>query len=170
MYTLYKTINLKNSEYYIGVHKTDNPNDRYYGSGLRIKRSIKKYGKANFKKIILFCYDNAKQAFLDETKILDECLLDEKCLNLARGGKGGPNFLGKKHTNKTKKKLSQIALNRDEFSKEVRQKISESNRRRKISDETRKKLSDKAKQRIMTDEERQKISASLKKYYEKQRN
>lgn len=165
-FTVYKTINLKTSEYYIGVHKTNEPNDGYYGSGLRIIRSIKKYGKKNFRKDILHLYNNAKDAFLKETQILNECLNDKKCLNLATGGKGGSNFLGKKHTEETKKKLSQIARNRKTLSKESRQKIIDSNKRRTVSNETRKLLSKKASQRTLKEEERNKISSSLKQYYQ----
>lgn len=45
MYTVYKTTNIINGKYYIGVHKTTNPNDSYLGSGKAIKEAIKKYGK-----------------------------------------------------------------------------------------------------------------------------
>ena len=53
MYTVYKTVNLVNGKYYIGVHKTDNPYDDYIGSGKLIKRAIKKYGKDSFHKEII---------------------------------------------------------------------------------------------------------------------
>lgn len=164
MFTVYKTVNISTLEYYIGVHKTQNLNDRYYGSGIRILRSIKKYGIDNFRKDILHIYDNAEQAFLIETEILDNCLDDKKCLNLARGGKGGANFAGRKHSKESINKIK-LARSKQIMSDETKAKISEANRKRKISDETKAKISKKAKQRVISDKDREKISKSLKEYY-----
>lgn len=41
-YTIYKTVNLINSKYYIGKHETDDPYDRYLGSGILLQAAIKK--------------------------------------------------------------------------------------------------------------------------------
>lgn len=49
---VYITTNLKNGKKYIG---SDSNNDKYYyGSGVNLKKAIKKYGKKNFKKNILW--------------------------------------------------------------------------------------------------------------------
>lgn len=45
---VYKTTNLINNKIYIGKDTHDNP--KYLGSGIVLKRAIKKYGKLNFLK------------------------------------------------------------------------------------------------------------------------
>jgi hypothetical protein len=48
---IYMTINLINGKRYIGADSKNNPN--YIGSGVFLKKAIHKYGKSNFKKVIL---------------------------------------------------------------------------------------------------------------------
>ena len=56
LHYIYKTTNLLNGKYYIGMHSTFNINDGYLGSGKRLWYSINKYGKQNHKiEIIEFC-------------------------------------------------------------------------------------------------------------------
>jgi hypothetical protein len=89
VYTLYKVTNLLNGKYYVGVHKTNNPNDSYYGSGLRIKRAIRKYGKINFSKQIIDIFESEKDAYKAEIMYIGECEHDSNCYNIDGGGKGG---------------------------------------------------------------------------------
>jgi len=65
-YYIYKITNIKTGTFYIGSHKTVNINDGYFGSGVFLKRAIKKYGKESFIKEIL-----------KECKSLDEMKLAE---------------------------------------------------------------------------------------------
>lgn len=94
IYTVYKVTNIINDRYYIGVHKTTNPNDRYMGSGPLIKAAIAKYGKSNFIKSVLFEYDNKEEAYSKEQEILNSLLgADSKCYNLNEGGCGGWDYV-----------------------------------------------------------------------------
>lgn len=96
---IYKMTNLINQKYYIGMHSTNNLNDGYIGSGTNLRRSIKKYGKFNFKFEIIEFHSNRKSLKKREKELVNEdTLKDKKCLNLQIGGGGG--FCGKKHKKK----------------------------------------------------------------------
>ena len=96
LYFMYKTINIKNNKFYIGVHETTNLKDGYLGSGKRFKNSLYYHGKENFKREILEYFDNSKSMYDKEREIVNEELLkNPKCLNLVTGGKGG--FSSKEH-------------------------------------------------------------------------
>lgn len=86
---IYKTINLINGKYYIGAHSTCKENDNYLGSGKRLKRAIKKYGKQNFKREIVEYCDNIEELYLLEQNIIDKHINDKNCYNMNKGGKGG---------------------------------------------------------------------------------
>lgn len=55
---IYLITNTLDGKIYIGQHSSNKLNDNYFGSGLHIKRAIKKYGKENFTKEILAYTDN----------------------------------------------------------------------------------------------------------------
>ena len=77
-YTVYKTTNLLNEKIYIGIHETYNSNDNYMGSGVVLNRSIKKHGKENFKKEILFLFDNKKEMLEKEKELVNEVFIKRK--------------------------------------------------------------------------------------------
>jgi predicted GIY-YIG superfamily endonuclease len=126
-HTVYKTIRTSTGEYYIGVHSTTNLNDRYMGSGDRIKHIISKYGKADLKRVILHMCDTRREALLIEHTLLSiDVLSDPLCLNVAVGGKGNPEG-GHGITKEAKHKLSVLHMGRSK-SVETKQRISESKR------------------------------------------
>ena len=87
---IYKTTNIVNEKYYIGMHSTDDLNDGYIGSGKKLWYSIKKYGKENFKIEYLEFFKNRKLLIEAEKKIVNnELIKDPLCLNLKLGGTGG---------------------------------------------------------------------------------
>jgi hypothetical protein len=93
-YTIYKTTNRVNGKVYIGCHKTLNPDDDYIGSGTILKRAIKKHGRENFEKTILFVFDTPEEMFSKEAEIVDRLFVEsDNTYNLLEGGWGGFDYL-----------------------------------------------------------------------------
>ena len=93
---IYKTTNLKNGKFYVGMHSTDNLNDGYLGSGTRLRRSIRRNGIENFKIEYLEFFDNRTDLTNREKELVNEELLkDPMCMNLKPGGTGG--FMNEEH-------------------------------------------------------------------------
>jgi hypothetical protein len=87
---IYKTTNLKNGKFYVGMHSTHNLNDGYLGSGLRLRRSIRRNGPENFKLEYLEFFDTREDLINKEKELVNEDLLkDPMCLNIRAGGTGG---------------------------------------------------------------------------------
>lgn len=85
----YKITNKVNGHFYYGVHSTDNLDDGYMGSGLRLNEAYMKYGIGNFTKEILKFFDSRKEAFQYESEVVNEILVEDRnCYNLTKGGKG----------------------------------------------------------------------------------
>ncbi len=93
-FLVYRTTNLLNGRYYIGMHSTENVDDGYLGSGRRLKAEVKKYGRENFERIVI---DDlaSKEAMsnLEASLVTEEVLRDPLCLNLKIGGEGGWDHL-----------------------------------------------------------------------------
>jgi hypothetical protein len=89
---IYKTVDTRNGNFYIGMHSTDDPNDGYIGSGDRLKKLIYKHGKEIFKMEILEFLPDRKSLKIREAELVNsELLKEEKCMNLKPGGYGGLN-------------------------------------------------------------------------------
>jgi hypothetical protein len=87
---IYKTTNLKNGKFYLGMHSTHNLNDGYLGSGLRLRRSIRRNGPENFKLEYLEFFDTREDLINREKELVNEDILkDPMCLNIRLGGTGG---------------------------------------------------------------------------------
>lgn len=89
-YYLYQITNSINNKIYIGVHKTQNLNDGYMGSGSYLKNQFKKYGINNFKKDILEFFETSEEMYSKEAEIVTEDFLKRQDVyNLREGGSGG---------------------------------------------------------------------------------
>jgi hypothetical protein len=98
---IYKTTNLVNGRYYIGMHSTKNVEDGYLGSGKRLMAEVKKYGIDSFERQILFKESSREALKKREAAIVNEELLkDPLCLNLRNGGEGGGGFSSEGHREK----------------------------------------------------------------------
>jgi len=89
-YTIYKITNNIDGKFYIGMHKTDNLEDGYMGSGKLICRAIKKHGRVNFTKEILHVFDNEEDMKNKEKELV---ILSEQSYNLCEGGQGGFGYI-----------------------------------------------------------------------------
>lgn len=93
-YTIYKITNAHNGKIYIGKHQTKELDDAYMGSGKHLKYAIDKYGIENFKKEILFKFDNEYDMNAKEAELVTEefCNRDDT-YNICIGGKGGFSYI-----------------------------------------------------------------------------
>jgi hypothetical protein len=87
---IYKVTCIKNQNFYIGMHSTNNLDDGYFGSGQRLWHSINYHGKENHQiEILEFCPDR-KSLGLRENEIVNQDLINNpKCMNLCLGGEIG---------------------------------------------------------------------------------
>lgn len=117
---VYVTTNIENKKFYIGKHSTNKIDDGYYGSGIWVKRAKKKKAPL-VTRVIADCNSEA-EAYAKEYEliVLLKQMWSDLCMNIADGGVGfsvsypsnrsgelAPMY-GKKHSDDTKKRLSEL--------------------------------------------------------------
>jgi hypothetical protein len=87
---LYKTTCLVTGKYYIGMHSTNRPNLKYYGSGILLRRSLKKHGRdQHVIEIVEYCDSDEQLRAREREWITATVRNDDMCMNLMDGGQGG---------------------------------------------------------------------------------
>lgn len=181
---------MANGKYYIGAHCTDNINDSYMGSGRNLKMAYRKYGIENFKKEVLFVFDNEDDMWNKEAELVtEEVAKDQQSYNLKRGGKGGVAYgeynpmwnigtdhpwYGRKHTEDSKRKMSEGTkkrLDRDghpmtgkKHTDEAKEKNRQAHLGKKKSEDSIRKTAEKNRGQKRSEETKRKMSESAKKH------
>lgn len=142
-YFVYKTTNTINNKNYLGIHQTENEGDGYLGSGVALKRAVKKYGKENFTREILSYHKSFDELLEVESELVnEEWVTNRNNYNMKTGGQS-------------------TGL----LSEESKLKISETLKRRYANGEIPKNYNAPY---VSTDKQKQQISETLKKRYENQ--
>jgi len=158
---VYKITNIINNKCYIGSSKTIKKRWYEHKRQLRknqhhskaLQRAFNKYGENNFVfEILELCEPN--ELLIIEQKYFD--LIKPEYIILKTAGR----FDGYKHTEETKKLLSEISKNqvRVPCAEETKIKIGDANRNRVFSDEHKEKLSNARKGKKLSEEQKKKIS------------
>jgi DNA-binding Lrp family transcriptional regulator len=108
---VYETTNLINGKKYIGkcIFSRKNNWENYLGSGVYLKRAIKKYGKENFKREIIFLAIDKKELEEIEEFIIrfHDAVTSERYYNLKETSIGGDTFTNHPNREERLKKVSE---------------------------------------------------------------
>ena len=151
------------NKFYFGQHTTNNLDDGYKGSGVKLRSYYKKHPNDYIKEIISF-HNTDEELNKAEYEIIHPWLNNKMCLNLMEGGgnNGKPSEETKRKiseahkgishstSEETKKKLSEIMKGKNNWikgsklSEETKRKISEAHKgiSHSTSEETKRKISE----------------------------
>lgn len=94
---IYLTENLINGKKYIGQHRHETFDEKYYGSGVLLGKAIDKYGKENFK-VTLICECFSEEELNAQERLFIEqhdAVKSTEYYNIADGGFNANNLAGK---------------------------------------------------------------------------
>lgn len=173
---IYITTNMVNGKRYLGQKRFDEWNKwkTYLGSGKAFKNALKKYGKENFSRnIIYFCYSEEELNKVEyDLSVFLNVVESEDWYNLEYGGNGCSGY---HHTEETKRHLSEIfsgenhpwyGRHHSEESKaimsEKRKGVTPANKGKQATEDTKQKLREAwvNRPRVFSDDVKQKMSAA----------
>ena len=163
---IYETTNLINGKKYIGQHKSNKFDNWYLGSGVVLKKAIKKYGKENFRtRIIEKIYTNKDDLNNREIYWIEyyNAVKSKKYYNNSCGGEER-NWQG--FNRAIKLGLKEHHCKRRKLSEETKKKISKSNKGKKRTEEQRKQFSESHKGKPAWNKGK-KTSLEIRKNYQK---
>ena len=161
------------NKFYFGQHTTNNLDDGYKGSGVKLRSYYKKHPNDYIKEIISF-HNTDEELNKAEYEIIHPWLNNKMCLNLMEGG--GNNG---KPSEETKRKISEAHKGiSHSTSEETKRKISEARKGKPspmkgkesfrkgktLSEEHKRRISEGLKCHIVSDETRNKMSEAKKGY------
>lgn len=145
-YLIYQIRNKLNGMIYIGQHQTENVDDGYMGSGLRIQYAINKYGIENFEKTILFECNSEEEMNQKEAEIVNEDFIArDDVYNIVPGGWSG-SFKSLSFEDKSKASKKRWQNLSVEKKKEIMRKVHANQIGKHLSDEVKQKISKKLKE------------------------
>jgi group I intron endonuclease len=143
---IYKITNMINNKSYVGVTIQPDGLSRFkaHMSAIRsgkgcplLQKAVNKYGEAAFTfQILIICFDEDVFKY-EKEYIMKYNAMSPNGYNVAEGGKSGRNFLGKTHSEETKKILSEKSKEyglRPEVKERSRQNMIKLNEKRKNGD------------------------------------
>ncbi len=161
---IYKTTNLINGKFYVGKDEKNKPD--YLGSGIKLNRAIKKYGRENFIKETIEVCSTREELIEREKYWIKETKAQELGYNIADGGWGGNTY-----TEETKERVSEFFKGRYispetvEKRKETRKKREQENPDRyKQTEERKKAIGDFHRGKEISEEQKQKNSDRMKNF------
>ena len=127
---VYKTTNVTNGMFYIGAHYGE-LDDCYRGGGIGIKQAVKQLGCRSFRKEVLMICPNRDLLWFYEMVFVGQNEVDDPmCYNRVVGGHAAPASVAqsRRHSDATKRQMSESAFMRDPHSDAAKRKMSESHK------------------------------------------
>ena len=161
-YIIYETTNLVNGKKYRGAHATATLDDGYLGSGRYLRQAVRKYGRANFSRTVIYMALDYDAMWTAEAILVDQAWVDRKdTYNISIGGRGSKVY-GRRMSDDAKSRLSK-KLRQIKDTPEARKRNSQAQLKKPpMTDATKLRMSLASKGKSKTAVHAQNISAGMK--------